>query len=391
LTNQEKIQIIIQSRLHSYDGGRETWLNNFLLEYYEQDSQQRFQIVAFKDVDSVSNDYLKALKLPSVELLMIELGDSWFTKNSVLKKLKFFIFTSLLRMKHKGLTLYIGSFWEVGALICSKILLPISKKENIIWLRTVFKKEISQYHKGLLKNIFVLWELIAIKLSSRIIANGYDTAEAYVKYSPVVIPNAIPLDSFLKIQTSNRKPATKKRILFLGRLSEVKGFDAFASSIELYNQSFPTELVEFQIIGWGEGEKKANILAETHTNVKYIGKIENTEVPSVLELVDVVVALTFAMDHLGGGGVSNALIEQMAAGKMIIAWDNKIFRKVLSEESAILVKENCVKDLAASFLNSSKMNKNDYLNFCLKVKDLALNYSIQDHVHNFRKEIVGKL
>jgi glycosyltransferase involved in cell wall biosynthesis len=62
--------------------------------------------------------------------------------------------------------------------------------------------------------------------------------------------------------------------------------------------------------------------------------------PQVLSEMHICVALTYvrgeADDFSGGGGVSNALLEQMAAGRIIVAWDNAAFRQVLDERSAFL-------------------------------------------------------
>jgi glycosyltransferase involved in cell wall biosynthesis len=48
-----------------------------------------------------------------------------------------------------------------------------------------------------------------------------------------------------------------------------------------------------------------------------------------------------------GGGVSNALLEQMAAGKPQIVWDNPIYRNVADESFAIFARERDAEALAS--------------------------------------------
>ncbi len=62
--------------------------------------------------------------------------------------------------------------------------------------------------------------------------------------------------------------------------------------------------------------------------------------------MDVCVALTFAGSDLasgsGGAGVSNSLLEQMGAGRVLLCWDNPAFRQVLDAESAYFVPQGDV-------------------------------------------------
>jgi glycosyltransferase involved in cell wall biosynthesis len=75
---------------------------------------------------------------------------------------------------------------------------------------------------------------------------------------------------------------------------------------------------------------------------QYHGNVANELLPSLLEHFDVCVAFTQVGQSCGGGGTSNALLEQMAAGRVIVAWDNPHFRQILDDSCAYIVAQNDV-------------------------------------------------
>lgn len=72
--------------------------------------------------------------------------------------------------------------------------------------------------------------------------------------------------------------------------------------------------------------------------------MQNAALPGILPSIDVCVALTRSD---GGGGTSNAMLEQMAAGRVMLAWDNVIFRQWLHHENAFLAPQGDVDGLEA--------------------------------------------
>lgn len=73
--------------------------------------------------------------------------------------------------------------------------------------------------------------------------------------------------------------------------------------------------------------------------------------------IDVCVALTYSSTELGGGGTSNALMEQMAASKIIVAWDNPIFRQLLCDSSGYLVEQYSIDELTNCLVHIYKNNE----------------------------------
>ena len=111
---------------------------------------------------------------------------------------------------------------------------------------------------------------------------------------------------------------------------------------------------EFHVVGAeGPGEAEVKAAAEQGL-VIYHGMVANAALPALLGHFDACVALTRVSRNKGGGGTSNALMEQMAAGRVIVAWDNVIFRQVLNESTAYLVAQDDIEALAAAIRRISQ-------------------------------------
>ena len=96
----------------------------------------------------------------------------------------------------------------------------------------------------------------------------------------------------------------------------------------------------------------------------------------------VCVALTLSSLGLGGGGVSNALVEQMAAGRILVAWDNDIFRQVLDSSMAYLVPQGDARALANAFLYIA-LNRGEALERAARAWEKSTSYAISTHVDKF--------
>ena len=57
------VHIILFSRLQSFDGGRETWLNNFLIESWKIDSKINFLVYYYSDPISKIDQLIQAVNL----------------------------------------------------------------------------------------------------------------------------------------------------------------------------------------------------------------------------------------------------------------------------------------------------------------------------------------
>lgn len=380
----EKIDLIMLSNLEQSGGGRETWLKNFLDQIVAVDKKISFNLYTLKtDKDCLLNDYNHGLinnhnqytyrdkNLP-VSISFIR----YIAKELILKK------------KHSDHMLAIGGLEEALAGVFGYTLRGV-KGKKILWLRTIYTKEKGYALNKVTQKLLLKIEVFVIKyFFDTVIANGEDTAEFYrdLGIECTVIKNSIPLDRWNNLQSI--RDNNKVKIAFIGRLSEVKGIQDFLKSIDIIYKNKDIKSFEFHIIGDGPYAKQLERYVELDEVIIH-GAIPNTQVPDILKEMDCCVALTYLTDFLGGGGVSNALIEQMAAGKIIVCWDNNIFRKVLNEESAFFVPQGDSDALAETFIGirNDKLTAN---NKAIQAKYLSKNYSIQEHVNSFFKLIQKK-
>jgi glycosyltransferase involved in cell wall biosynthesis len=130
----------------------------------------------------------------------------------------------------------------------------------------------------------------------------------------VVVPNSIDLERFKHIPPWQPKPAgVPRKVGMVGNLRPVKGPDLFIRAAHLVLQEHPD--TQFEIAGDGDQAPYQQLIDElglTH-NVRLLGSV--TDVPAFLATLDVAVLPSRAE------GLSNALMEYMAAGRPIVATD----------------------------------------------------------------------
>jgi len=147
----------------------------------------------------------------------------------------------------------------------------------------------------------------------------------------VVIPNGIDLNRFKDIPRWQSKPAgVTRKVGMVGNLREVKGPDLFIRAANLVLQVHPN--TQFEIAGGGDPAPYQQLIDELGVteNVKLIGPVTN--VPAFLATLDVAVLPSRAE------GLSNALMEYMAAGLPIVATDVGGNRELIrSGENGMLV------------------------------------------------------
>lgn len=384
-----KIELVMMSPLNKAGGGRETWLSNYIEELQSRECLDRydFSVLPLSEeslLDSLDNDgarivgavnqygnTLSALPVP------IRFAISYLVRG---------FFPSLLGRRVYDAVIAVGGLNEaIPVVLSSFIFRSRSRSKKVIWLRTIYTKEkgyrFGPFVRGLLLKVECL---LYSRFFNLIVANGDDTADFYRRagLDVSVVHNSINLSRWLNVGCSK---SPKFRIAFIGRLSPVKGIAEFLSSImemqAVYANAFLA--VEFHVVGDGDVRCKQRVL-DFHNRglLKYHGAIDNRSLPNFLESIDCCVALTFMKNDLGGGGVSNALIEQLAAGKPIIAWDNPIFAPVLSSEMAWMIPQGSVSGLVSAYIEacSDKAQAFEKGKLCRK---RSLSFDIRTHVGRF--------
>jgi glycosyltransferase involved in cell wall biosynthesis len=152
----------------------------------------------------------------------------------------------------------------------------------------------------------------------KIVANCEAARQAVVEQERVkpenvfVIPNGIDLDRFTHIPPWRPKAdSLPRKVGMVGNLREVKGVDLFIRAAKLVLNEHPR--TEFEIAGGGDPTPYQALIDELGLtqNVRLLGPLDN--VPGFLATLDVAVLPSRAE------GLSNALLEYMAAGRPIVA------------------------------------------------------------------------
>lgn len=328
--------IVMLSNFGPSEGGRETWLYNFaprLLQRYPQlrlaihgfrlegdpDNRETFRGAIRKgDRDRLSIDLVQAAPSRRPNALAFWTGLPRLTANS--RKPRF--------------VLAVGSWVELLAVLVSGV---FRRSGKILWLRTIYVDEkahrIPSFARGLMRRI----EGFVLRRADLLIANGEDTAAHYRArgFDVTVIKNAVDLDRWTMPPPQLAPPL---HVAFVGRLAQVKGIDEFLA----VTKALGSREFVFHVAGDGPARDKA-IALEREGRLRFHGPLPNEAIPRFLGEMDVCVALTFAGADLkqgsGGAGVSNSLLEQMAAGRILLCWDNPGYRQVLNDESAYFIKQ----------------------------------------------------
>ncbi|GAA4333642.1 hypothetical protein GCM10023144_25120 [Pigmentiphaga soli] len=376
-----RIDLLMMSRLGFADGGRETWLNTFIGELGRRNRKCEISFFSLRaEKDNVLSD--NEDRYPHLLGDRIEI-DCPPGRIPIPVKFWFgFVKKFLFRKTKADYLLAVGGLNEAIAVACSRLRLFYNPK-RIIWLRTVYSKEKGYRLNSFTRRLVIKLEVFVIRhFFDGVIANGEDTAAFYRAYGIdcTVIHNAVDLERW-KQQIPVAPTNNKVRIAFIGRLSQVKGIEAFLKSIDIALSKTQKDQLEFHVVGDGPYRNMVQMAAE-NGSLYFHGAMPNQSVPEFLKKIDCCVALTYSKDLMGGGGVSNALIEQMASEKIIVAWRNEIFCRVLSDDSCFFIDQDDVEALAETYCQVA-IDREGAKVKAQQAKAVSENYSIRTHVDKF--------
>lgn len=340
------LDLIMSSFFDGDGGGRETWAYNFIpLLLRTQKNLQLFVYGMSREEHNNSQCLLDKVDVDDRDRIKMK-----FFRIANNKKIPFFL-SMLINLRRycrvtnktsPELVLGVGGLYEMLMLL----LTPKYKfSKKMLWLRTIFLDEnATRVPKWLL---FFLRKVETFILSKAdiLLANG-DDIQAYYQNLGLkvgVVKNGVDAKRWFLSPPQLKLPL---KVAFIGRLTPVKGIDVFIDLVKKIKQTTRGNEFEFHVIGDGPSCDLVKRNADVGL-LLYHGKIANIDLLKYLNLLDICVAFTFALsaNGFGGGGTSNALLEQMAASRVIIAWDNAIFRQLLSDKTAYLVKEGDVNGL----------------------------------------------
>jgi phosphatidylinositol alpha-mannosyltransferase len=141
----------------------------------------------------------------------------------------------------------------------------------------------------------------------------------------LVIPNGCDVDAFAMAEPREGLPAGR-RMLWVGRLDEQKGFPVAVRAFETLGAELP-DLI-FRVIGDGRDRSAVSSLHEaTRSRVSMVGSVAHHDLPSHFAGADVFVAPALGQESFG-----MVLVEAMAAGVPVVASDIPGYREVVRHD-----------------------------------------------------------
>jgi glycosyltransferase involved in cell wall biosynthesis len=373
-----RFQVLINSRLRRSEGGRETWAHTFLPALAEALPDANLEIYGIREADSRIPDaesFQHSISArPNVSVEYIDVRRRWYPY--------FFQMWRGLYIKARNgelpgpdcvLTLGVFEFLMT-------FMRPYRKAVRIVWLRSIFLNEkAGRIPLGLLP--FARWiEALLLRRADLVLSNGEDIADYYRRrgIGVQVVKNGLDLGRWHR---GARKMAAPIQVAFIGRLDEIKGIDEFTSVAAEIKCGRHAPDFEFHVAGSGVFQSSDEYRERAECFHSH-GTIPNDRMPDFLERMDVCVALTRSSSSGGGAGISNALLEQMASGAVIVAWDSAIFRQVVDASEAYLVPEGDRRALADALVRIGE-HPADAIQKAAQAQQKMRDFDIKERVREF--------
>jgi glycosyltransferase involved in cell wall biosynthesis len=233
-----------------------------------------------------------------------------------------------------------GTFLE---LLMVRLSRRTRKAFKVTWLRTIWVDQKTYRIPALIRPLVRKTEAWLLRGADLILGNGSDIAERYSVYGlkVTVIRNAVDL---VRWSAPAPKIASPIRVAFVGRLAIDKGIVEFIEMARRVKSGPLADDFIFDVYGHSGEEALVAKAADAGILIMH-GAVNNEALPAVLAELDLCVALTKSDPSRGGGGTSNAMMEQLASGRVMLAWDNMIFRQWLNPDNAYLATQNDVDGL----------------------------------------------
>ncbi|MCE5322974.1 glycosyltransferase family 4 protein [bacterium] len=206
----------------------------------------------------------------------------------------------------------------------------------------------------LVARIYKSIEKFLLRYSDAVHSNGRDTADYLLNELGVestVVSNGVNYNQFAHPQPifgnntlcdiEKQRLSGIRFVATVATLRDVKGIRYIIEAAAVLKEKYANS-VRFAFIGKGDPTAYKEYAHSLGVEDMMFFAGEQKEVSAFLQQIDVCVAVS------GGGGVSNAAIEMMAAGKAIVAWNNMTYSQLLEhDQTGCLVDEWNSQSLAA--------------------------------------------
>jgi len=341
---QKSIQLVMLSKFRRSGGGRETWFYNFMLKLFEVDINFKLDVLGYRLDDSMNEIF-------SVYEPYKDRVNFTFFSLTKGKIPVFFKMWGAVHNSRKGDG--VKKYDYVIAMGVFELIMILTSNykgvKKVVWLRGIFLHEKANKYPHFLYPLLRKIEFWLLKKADYVFTIGEDIKNAYSaqELKINVVSNGVNLDKW-KPKSDNLVITKPIKIAYVGRLSMVKGLLEYIESANQTLLKYPNDF-EFHIVGDGELKHSKEFMT-ANPSIIYHGPMDNDVLPNFLRDFHICVALTFADENGGGGGTSNALLEEMALGLIIVAWNNEIFNQVLNDSEAYLIKQKDVNKMVSTYI-----------------------------------------
>ena len=190
--------------------------------------------------------------------------------------------------------------------IPSALAMKKTSGKKVLSLHGIYSQQITEIHGKIYSNISKNYEDKALKSADVITAISKEACDYYSKdgFDVIHVPNAIDLDNFPKKAIKR----FENQIIYAGRLSKEKGIHTLLDTAK----HLPPEY-NLLIAGAGPEEEKVRNVANSKTNVHYLGYQSKQNTISLIRGSDLLIQPSIME------GMSSTLLEAMGCGTCIIA------------------------------------------------------------------------
>ena len=345
-----RITFVICSSFPAITGGRESWLCNVVkrihADYHITIICKRSPVApSLYDIPS-NVTLVKIMVLSSIPVLGKALLRSYLrVLDAFLFSINVFIYLIFCRLRREETYIAVGSLYEANSL---RWLGKINKRFGYICSVHGKHADDSGNSYPLLRSTFKKMEYLNLFHASEIWSSGYDTTDYLKKlgFSSLLMKNGVDCYEFSKTKYQYIRPAFMNRnfihVTMVATLRKIRGLETAIEASACVRRVVKDFRLTF--VGKGGQERWQRLAEELEVSNHVVFAGERTDVADILHFTDI--ALTLC-DERYGAGLSLSLLEAMASGKPIVAWDNAYYTQLLTHrENALLVPEHDPRALA---------------------------------------------
>lgn len=172
----------------------------------------------------------------------------------------------------------------------------------------------------------------------------------------------------------------KFKIVYLGSISAFNGLDVLVQAAQVL-QNLGNDNIQILVYGYGNQEERLKKMAEDYKlkNIKFKGKLDKKYAMNLLSRSDLNI-FTFAETALLKYGTSpNKLFMYFASGRPVLSMIKPAYDLVEDEKCGISV-ENNPEIVAKTMIRFSKMDSEEYDEYCKNARNTAIKYDYKNLV-----------